>query len=63
MANTAQASPMEEPALRVIETDPVLGKDSPKKQWKKPAIKNTVRISSITKGSFGPSVFDGSFTS
>lgn len=32
-------------------------------QWKKPSIKKTVRISSITKGTFGPSVFDGSFTS
>lgn len=41
----------------------ILNLGKAKKQWKKPAIKNTVRISSITKGSFGPSVFDGSFTS
>ncbi|MHA7101648.1 hypothetical protein BXY85_3068 [Roseivirga pacifica] len=41
----------------------ILNLGKAKKQWKKPAIKNTVRISSITKGTFGPSVFDGSFTS
>ena len=41
----------------------ILNLGKAKKQWKKPAIKNTVKISSITKGTFGPSVFDGSFTS
>lgn len=35
MANTAQSSAVEEPSLRVIETETVLEKDSPKKQWKK----------------------------
>ena len=35
MVNTAQSAAAEEPALRVIETETVLEKSSPKKQWKK----------------------------
>ena len=35
MANTAQFAAVEEPALRVIETETVLEEDPPKKQWKK----------------------------
>ena len=35
MANTAGASPVEEPPLRAVEPDAVAEKGSPKKQWKK----------------------------
>ena len=35
MANTAGASPVEEPPLRAVEPDVVAEKESPKKQWKK----------------------------
>ena len=35
MANTAGASPVEEPPLRAVEPEAVAEKESPKKQWKK----------------------------